>query len=54
MARALAGLLDKGERFDCQDVRDLVSPRSPSIPELASLATPDLAVYDRLLTGARR
>ncbi len=54
VARALAGLLDKGERFDCQDVRDLVAPRSPSIPELASLATPDLAIYDRLLTGARR
>ena len=55
VARALAGLLDKGERFDSgATVSDLVAPREASLPELASLATPDLAVYDRLLTGARR
>ena len=52
--KALSKLLDQGKRFDCQDVRDLVAPRSPSIPELASLATPDLAVYDRLLLRVNR
>ena len=52
--RALGQLLDKGKRFDCQDVRDLVAPRPASIPEMASLGIPDLAVYDRLLQGGQR
>ena len=47
--KALSNLLDQGKRFDCQDVRDLVAPRTPAIPALSSLAAPDLAVYDRLL-----
>ena len=52
--KALSKLLDQGNRFDCQDVADLVSPRPPSIPELASLNAPDLAVYDRLLLRVNR
>ena len=52
--RALCRLLEEGRRFDCQDVRELVAPRPPSIPELASLRAPDLGVSDRLLTGTRR
>lgn len=52
--RALCRLLAEDRRFDCQDVRELVAPRPPSIPELARLRAPDLGVYDRLLTGTRR
>ena len=52
--KALSKLLDQGKRFDCQDVRDLVAPRIPSIPALSSLAAPDLAVYDRLLARMNR
>ena len=52
--RALCRLLEQGKRFDCQDVREIVAPRTPSIPDLASLGSPDLAVYDRLLQGSRR
>ena len=52
--KALSNLLDQGKRFDCQDVRDLVAPRIPSIPALSSLAAPDLAVYDRLLLRVNR
>ncbi len=52
--RALVKLLDKGKRFDCQDVADLVAPRTPAIPALSSLMAPDLAVYDRLLARVNR
>ena len=52
--KALSNLLDQGKRFDCQDVRDLVAPRTPAIPALSSLAAPDLAVYDRLLARVNR
>ena len=52
--KALGRLLEKGRRFDCQDVADLVAPRPLSIPELTSLTAPDLAVYDRLLARVNR
>lgn len=50
---ALSFLLQSGELFDYQKVKELVAPLTPSIPEL-SLGVPDLSVYDALLAGGVR
>ncbi len=47
--RSLIDLLSTGRRFSHRDVASLVRPSSPSIPALTALATPDLAVYDRVI-----
>jgi len=51
---ALRLLLDSGDRFDYAAVRDLAAPVKPTIPVLATLAAPDLGVYDALLVEAVR
>lgn len=50
--RALSELLETGERFDYARVRQLASPEPITVPTV-TLPPPDLAAYDRLLTGAR-
>ena len=52
--RALSLLLESGVAFDYLKVRDLAAPLTPQVPELISLAVPDLKVYDALLTGGVR
>ena len=52
--RALAELLEAGEAFDYAAVRSLASPPSPTVPALATLAVPDLGVYDALIGKAVR
>lgn len=49
--RALSLLLEAGEPFDYLRVRDLAAPVMPRVPQLASLGTPDLKIYDALLVG---
>ena len=46
----LRGLLSRREPFDYAQVRRLVDPEPPPVPEIR-LAPPDLGVYDRLLVG---
>ena len=48
---ALSLLLEAGQPFDYAEVRDLAEPRPPEAPALALSGTPDLRIYDRLLTG---
>ena len=52
--RALSFLLESGEVFDYQKVRELAAPLTPRVPQLASLGVPDLRVYDALLKGGVR
>jgi hypothetical protein len=49
--RTLSELLEGGERFDADRVRLTVRPERPSVPTVA-IGTPDLKVYDALLTEA--
>jgi len=51
--RALAERLASGEAFDYAAVRALAAPETPKVPALAVLATPDLGVYDALLSEVR-
>ena len=51
--RALGALLARGAPFEYATVRALAAPPDPVIPEIA-IPTPDLGVYDALLTGGRR
>lgn len=48
--RALATLLDRGERPDFAAVKALVAPERPTVPTV-HIPPPDLAEYDRLLAG---
>ena len=48
---ALSLLLEAGQPFDYAEVRDLAEPKPPEAPALALSGTPDLRIYDRLLTG---
>ena len=50
--RALSELLAAGEPFDYAGVRQRTSPEPIAVPQV-TLPAPDLAVYDRLLAGAR-
>lgn len=52
--QALGTLLESGEPFDYVRVRELAAPERPSVPALATPPTPDLGVYDALLTGSWR
>jgi hypothetical protein len=47
---ALALLLEAGEPFDYAAVRELASPTPLRTPALSVPGTPDLRVYDSLLT----
>ena len=47
---ALSLLLETGRSFDYAEVRDLAEPKPPEAPVLALSGTPDLKVYDGLLT----
>ena len=49
---ALRLVLDGGERFDYASVQELVQPVRAQVPEIR-IPSPDLAVYDRYLSGAR-
>jgi hypothetical protein len=51
---ALAALLAEGAAFDYAAVRALAAPERPAVPELATLAAPDLLVYDALLRATLR
>jgi hypothetical protein len=46
--RALAALLERGERFDYVAVKALAAPDKPAVPEV-HIPPPDLSEYDRLL-----
>jgi len=46
--RTLSELLEGGERFDADRVRQTVRPERPSVPTVA-IGAPDLKVYDALL-----
>jgi Mu transposase-like protein len=46
----LAGLLERGERFDFATVKALAAPEKSTVP-LVNIPAPDLSVYDRLLVG---
>jgi hypothetical protein len=48
---ALTLLLEGGAPFDSVDVKQLVEPREPDIPEI-DVGEPDLAPYDELIEGA--
>ena len=48
--RALAELLEGGERFDYAAVKALAQPEQPAIPELC-IAVPDFGCYDALLAA---
>jgi hypothetical protein len=48
--RALATLLEEGERLDYEAVRALAAPVTPSVPQVA-VPAPDLRQYDALLGG---
>jgi hypothetical protein len=48
--RALATLLERGERFDYAAVRAIASPARASVPEVR-IGEPDLSTYDALLAG---
>ena len=49
--RTLGELLNGGERFDADRVRQTVRPERPSVPTVA-IGAPDLKVYDALLAEA--
>ena len=49
---ALSLLLEAGEPFVYEEVRDLAEPKVPEAPLLTLSGQPDLKVYDRLLTGS--
>jgi hypothetical protein len=49
--RTLSELLEGGERFDADRVRQAVRPERPSVPTVA-IGAPDLKVYDALLAEA--
>jgi hypothetical protein len=51
--RALEALLARHEPCEYATVRALAAPPAPVVPEIA-IPTPDLGVYDALLTGGRR
>ena len=47
---ALSLLLETGQPFDYAEVRDLAEPKPPEAPALVLSGTPDLKIYDGLLT----
>ena len=47
---ALSLLLEAGQPFDYAEVKDLAEPKPPEAPALVLSGTPDLKVYDGLLT----
>jgi hypothetical protein len=49
--QVLGELLDGGERFNAERVRQAVRPERPNVPEVA-IGAPDLKVYDALLAEA--
>lgn len=51
--RVLSERLAAGEPFDYAAVRELAAPAKPTVPALAGLSVPDLAVYDGLLRQGR-
>ena len=54
MDSALSLLLETGRSFDYAEVRDLAEPKPPEAPALVLSRTPDLKVYDGLLTVSLR
>ena len=48
--RVLRDLLERRVRFDYAMVRELAAPARPSVPPLTTPTTPDLRVYDALLS----
>lgn len=51
--RALAALLERGERFDYAAVKAIAQPERPVVPTV-SIGAPDFAVYDALIVGGAR
>lgn len=51
VAAVLETLLDNGQAWDEHDVARLLPATTPPVPELTLPALPQLAVYDRLLSG---
>ena len=49
---ALSLLLETCQPFDYAEVGDLAEPRPPAAPALVLTGTPDLKIYDSLLTGS--
>ena len=47
---ALSLLLETGQSFDYAEVRELAEPKPPEAPVLVLSGTPDLKIYDGLLT----
>lgn len=54
VGRVLVRLLESGEPFGYEAVKQLAAPAKPEVPQLAALRTPNLGVYDALLVGAAR
>lgn len=51
--RALAVLLERGERFDYIAIKTIANPETPTVPQL-HVPEPDLRIYDQLLSGGMR
>jgi len=48
VAQTLCALLDRGERFDAEQVQKIIEPERPELPAV-TIAQPDLRFYDAMI-----